>query len=71
MNTQKIVTTCVENDKKQIIRIRKCSEPTDKVKRIYNALEYKLAPFIRKKSVVNKYDFFKNGNSDRVDFSSG
>jgi hypothetical protein len=71
MNTQKVVTTSVENDKKQIIRIRKCSEPTDKVKLIYRALEYKPAPFIRKKSVVNKYELFKNGNPDTVNFSSG
>jgi len=70
MNTQKVVTTCVENDKKQIIRIRKCSEPADKVKLIYYALDYKSAPFIRKKSVVNKYEFSKNGNLDLVDFSS-
>ena len=71
MNTQKVVTTCVENDKKQMIRIRKCSEPTDRVKPIYNALEYKPAPFIRKKSVVNKYESLKNGNLGLVEFSSG
>ena len=49
MNTQKAVTTCVENDKNQIIRIRKCSKPTEKVKLIYDALQYKYAPFVRKK----------------------
>ena len=48
MNTQKVVTTSVENDKKQIIRIRNCSKPSDKVKIIYDALGYKYAPFIRK-----------------------
>jgi transposase len=54
MNTQKVVTTSVENDKNQIVQIRKCSEPQEKVKQIYDALGYKYAPFIRKKSVVNR-----------------
>ena len=71
MNTQKIVTTSVENDKNQIIRIRKCSEPKEKAKLIYEALGYKHAPFLCKKSVVNKNDFLKNGCVDMLDFSSG
>jgi len=70
MNSQKVVTTSVENDKKQIIRIRRCSEPSDKVKRIYDALGYKFAPFLRKKSVVNKTDFFKNGTVDNTRFNT-
>jgi hypothetical protein len=52
MNTQKCVTTVVQNDREQWISIRKCSEPEDKVIRIYDTLKYKYAPFIRKKSVV-------------------
>jgi len=71
MNTQKAVTTCVENDKNQIIRIRKCSEPTEKVKLIYDALKYKHAPFIRKKSVVNKTEFLENKYVDLLNFMSG
>ena len=54
MNTQKCVTTVVQNTREQWISIRKCSEPVDKVIRIYDALKYKYAPFIRKKSVVTK-----------------
>ena len=54
MNTQKVVTTSVENDKNQTVLIRKCSEPQEKVKLIYDTLGYKYAPFIRKKSVVNR-----------------
>ena len=54
MNTQKCVTTIVQNTREQWISIRKCSEPEDKVIRIYDALKYKYAPFIRKKSVVPK-----------------
>jgi hypothetical protein len=59
MNTQKVVTTSVKNDKDQTIQIRKCSEPQDKVKLIYDTLGYKYAPFIRKKSVVNGTKFKK------------
>lgn len=54
MNTQKCVTTIVQNDKDEFVSIRKCSEPEDKAKQIYDALNYKYAPFIRKKSVVLK-----------------
>jgi len=71
MNTQKAVTTCVENDKNQLILIRKCSEPTEKVKLIYDALNYKYAPFIRKKSVVNKNEFLENKYVDLLNFMSG
>ena len=71
MNTQKVVTTCVENDKNQLIRIRKCSEPNEKVKLIYDALEYKYAPFFRKKSVVNKTELLKTETVDLLNFASG
>jgi hypothetical protein len=60
MNTQKCVTTVVQNIREQWISIRKCSEPEEKVKRIYDALKYKYAPFIRKKSVVPKPQTKKN-----------
>ena len=60
MNTQKCVTTVVQNTREQWISIRKCSEPDDKVKRIYDALGYKYTPFIRKKSVVPKPQNLKN-----------
>ena len=52
MNTQKIVTTTMENNYDQQIIIRQCSEPTEQIKEIYSALKYKMQPFIRKKSVV-------------------
>ena len=71
MNTQKAVTTCVENDKNQLILIRKCSEPSEKVKLIYDALDYKYAPFVRKKSVVNKHEFWEKEYVDWVRFMSG
>ena len=52
MNTQKIVTTMMENSYGQQIMVRQCSEPTEEVKQIYSALQYKPQPFTRKKSVV-------------------
>ena len=52
MNTQKIVTTTMDNEYQQQIVIRQCSEPTEQVSKIYAALKYKHKPFTRKKSVV-------------------
>ena len=54
MNTQKCVTTLAQNKSDEIISVRRCSEPEVKAKQIYDALDYKYAPFIRKKSVVLK-----------------
>jgi len=71
MNTQKCVTTTVQNIREQWISIRKCSEPEDKVKRIYDALKYKYAPFIRKKSVVPKPIIQKNESIENYSFMTG
>lgn len=54
MNTQKAVTTLAQNVHDQVIQIRRCSEPNQNVKRLYDALKYKYAPFVKKKSVVHK-----------------
>jgi hypothetical protein len=62
MNTQKCVTTLAQNKSNEIISIRKCSEPDDKVKQIYDTLKYKYAPFVRKKSVVPKTKLFQSGS---------
>ena len=61
MNTQKVVTTTAMNDKEQCISIRRCSEPTEKVKLIYDALAYKYAPFIWKKICSARMDSEKMG----------
>jgi hypothetical protein len=71
MSTQKIVTTSVENDKNQIVRIRKCSKPREKVEIIYQALGYQQAPFIQRKSVVPKPPNLKNHTADLVKFMGG
>ncbi|NTW33789.1 MAG: IS1634 family transposase [Bacteroidetes bacterium] len=60
MNTQKCVTTSIENINNEIISVRQCTEPTAKVKEIYDLLNYKYAPFVRKKSVVLPAETFKN-----------
>jgi hypothetical protein len=52
MNTQKVVTTTIRNTDDEIISTRKCSEPNDKVKLIYDIVGYRYKPFICKKSVV-------------------
>jgi len=63
MNTQKCVTTSIVNDKKETISIRKCTEPTVKVKKIYDLLGYKYVPFYRKKSVVPPEEILKIDSS--------
>jgi hypothetical protein len=57
MNTQKCVTTLAQNKTDEIISVRRCSEPEEKAKTIYDTLKYKYAPFIRKKSVVLKTEY--------------
>ncbi len=59
MNTQKAVTTVAQNIDEEIISIRRCSEPTPKVKQLYDALNYRYAPFTIKKSVVHKPEIKK------------
>jgi len=60
MNTQKCVTTTVENIDHQTISIRQCTEPTKDVRDIYDRLKYKYQPFARKKSVVPPAEISKN-----------
>ena len=57
MNTQKAVTTLAQNDKDDVKQIRRCSEPNPKAQKQYDALKYKYAPFVKKKSVVLKSEF--------------
>jgi len=71
MNTQKIVTTTMDNEYDQQIIIRQCSEPTDDVTKIYTALQYKSKPFTRKKFVVPLPEFKKNQIPEKPQFFSG
>lgn len=63
MNTQKCVTTTLENIQGQTVSIRQCTEPTIQTKYIYNLMNYKTVPFYRKKSVVIPIENFKNDTS--------
>ena len=56
MNTQKCVTTCMNNDRGERLSVRCCSKPQPKVAMIYDTLKLKPAPFLPKKSVVLKID---------------
>ncbi len=63
MNTQKCVTTTVENIKNEIISVRQCTEPTLQAKKIYGLMNYKYVPFYRKKSVVLPAEILKIDSS--------
>jgi hypothetical protein len=54
MNTQKAVTTLAQNNYEEVIMIRRCSEPDQPVRKLYNTLKFKYAPFVKRKSVVHK-----------------
>lgn len=71
MNTQKVLTTTMENDYEQQIIIRQCSEPTEQAQEIYDALKYKTKPFCRKKSVVPLTKFSKKVSIENQGVLSG
>lgn len=70
MNTQKAVSTLAQNTEDKVIIIRRCSEPNQKVRQIYDALKYKYAPYIRKKSVVHKSELEESQFIEKQFFSS-
>jgi hypothetical protein len=69
-NTQKLVTTTVKNIRQQTIEIRKCSEPDQKIKQLYEALNYTFYPFRRKKFVVHKEEQKKSQTQYSNEFNS-
>ena len=71
MNTQKCVTTSVLNIKNETISVRRCTEPSKEVKKIYELLNYKYGPFTQKKSVVPPGEILKNDKSDYQYISDG
>ena len=52
-NTQKVITTSGTNTYDKIICTRKCTQPNDNLKRIYDILKIKHQPFTKRKSVVH------------------
>lgn len=71
MNTQKLVTTNLTNEFDQPIIIRQCSEPTEVVAKIYEALKYKHKPFTRRKAVVPPPKLKKDENQAHCVFMDG
>ena len=59
-NTQKVITTSGTNTYNKTITIRKCSQPNENLKRIYDILKMNYKPFIRRKSVVHKLELKKD-----------
>jgi len=59
LNTQKAVTTTAQNNYEEVILIRRCSVPSEKVQAIYDKLKYKSQPFTKRKFVVHKSEFEK------------
>ena len=53
-NTQKVITTSGTNTYDKIITTRKCTQPNENLKKIYNILKTKHQPFVKRKSVVHK-----------------
>lgn len=58
-NTQKVVTTYGKNTFDETIYVRRCTDPNEKVRTIYQALGYKNYPFVKRKSVVYKSELKK------------
>lgn len=59
MNTQKVVTTTTLNKNNEVVILRRCATPNEKVKRIYDKLAYRYQPCKKKKFVVHKSIFEK------------
>ena len=55
-NTQKMITTTGTNTFDKTVSIRKCSQPNEKLKTIYNILNANYRPFRKRKSVVHKLE---------------
>ena len=53
-NTQKVITTTAKNNYDQIVSTRKCSEPNENLKKIFDTLKADYRPFRKRKSVVHK-----------------
>jgi len=59
-NTQKIVETIGQNTYEQYIKIKRCTEPKENLKKMYDALNIKHYPYTKRNSVVHKSEIEKN-----------
>jgi hypothetical protein len=70
-NTQKVVTTSGKNKDDETIYVRRCTEPTEKVRQIYQTLNYRNYPFTKRKSVVHKTELEKNKTQYPCEIKNG
>jgi transposase len=68
-NTQKMITTTGQNTGNEIISVRKCSQPIEKLKAIYEILQIKPKAFHKRKSVVHKPELKKSETLYDKDFT--
>jgi len=68
-NTQKVITTSGTNVENKVISIRRCSEPNQALKELYQTLQYKDRPFTKRKSVVHRSESQKKNTANNQDFT--
>ncbi len=52
--------TIGQNTYEQYIKIKRCTEPKENLKKMYDALSIKHYPYTKRKSVVHKLEIEKN-----------
>jgi len=70
-NTQKVITTTGTNTFDKMVTVRKCSQPNEKLKAIYDILKTNYKPFKKRKSVVHKVELKKIETQQRRLLESG
>ena len=70
-NTQKVITTTGTNTFDKMVTVRKCSQPNEKLKAIYDILKTNYKPFKKRKSVVHKVELKKIETQQRRILESG
>jgi transposase len=70
-NTQKMITTTGQNAGNEIISVRKCSQPIEKLKAFYEILQIKPKAFHKRKSVVHKPELKKSQTLYSKEFTPG
>ena len=57
-STQKLVITQATNIQEELVQITKCSEPKSDLEKLYQLLDYKPYPYLKRKSVVHDLSRF-------------
>ena len=70
-NTQKVITTSGYNKAGIEVKVRKCSQPEAKLRRLLEALEVKPRAFTKSKSVVHKLKFKNSETTETQAIASG